>query len=410
MKTIIISIIMLIIIILHSIVENKIYNNSYKDTLYKKVKKLKILLYILAFISLCLCLIVNISSNKETITIILNCLSIVILFLPLSLNNLYIKYFHDEEKYSHIKTIVTNIYDKNIYKKFNKSDINIIYLSSESPDNKFKTIEEQDIKSSLLKKNIHIKTTNENIVNKYLKENTIIKEFTDLNKKYTIIENSRGIHDNFIRSITYLIRTYLTLIISYLLLIAAGFPIEYNLICILSIKILTIFTSHYVYKKLPYDKDIMERKVKDKDILLGTQEIFLTTIEAFVTAFVCLVPYMYAISQGGTQALGNTLYLVTFICTQVLITFSKLNDSFIIINIIKSYKNIKLIIYTILSIIIVIFLNTSTILNTRNIELHNNLSCIMFSLIPIAFIEFTKLARYSTKKGKKKHELKNNKK
>ena len=412
MKTTIISLILFIIIILHTIVENKKYKEAYKDTLFKKVKKLQITLYILSFIAFFICLIINVSNQAilNTTTIILNCISIVILILPLSLNNLYLKYFKDEEKYSHIKTIVTNIYHKKLYKEFNKADINIIYIGKESPDNKIKTIEEKDIKVSLLKKNLHINTTNKKIVDKYLKDNTSIKEFDNLDNIYNIIKNARGTHDNFIRSLTYILRTYLSLIISYLLLLAAGFPIEYNLLCILSIKVLTIITSHYLYKKLPHDKDIMERKVKDKNILLGTQEIFLTTIEAFVIAFVCLVPYMYAISQGGTQALGNTLYLVTFICTQVLITFSKLNDSFFIINIIKSYKNLRLIIYTIFSIILVILFNKTTLLNTRNIELQNNISCLVLSLIPIIFVELTKLARFSTKKGKKKHELKNNKK
>ena len=39
-----------------------------------------------------------------------------------------------------------------------------------------------------------------------------------------------------------------------------------------------------------------------------------------------------------------------------------------------------------------------------------NISCILFSLIPIVSIEITKLARYFTLKGKKKNENKNNKK
>lgn len=413
--TTIISLILLIVILIHSIVERKNNKEVYKDTLYQKTQKLKIFLYILSVISFFICLIINIVSNpnpttKETITIIINCISLVILFLPLSLNNLYIKYFKDEEKYSHIKTIITNKYDKNLYKKFKIADINIIYLSEDTPDSKLKTIEEFEFKKSFLKKNLHIKTSNSKLLDKYLKENTIIKETKNLNTLYNKIENARGVHDNYIRSITYLIRTYLTLIISYISLQIAGFPIEYNLLCITCIKVLTIINSHYLYKTLPYDKDIMERKVKDKNILLGTQELFLTIIESFIVAFACLVPYMYAISQGGTQALGNTLYLVTFICTQLLITISKLSDSFILINFIKSLKNIKLITFIIVTIILIIILNTTTFLNTKNIELKNNISCLLFSLIPVLFIEITKLARYSTMKGKKKNELKNNKK
>ena len=47
------------------------------------------------------------------------------------INNYGCYTFNDEENYSHIKTITTNIYDKDITDKLNKADINVILLSEE---------------------------------------------------------------------------------------------------------------------------------------------------------------------------------------------------------------------------------------------------------------------------------------
>lgn len=412
----IISLIILILIIIHNLYQKKKYNNSYKSNLYQKTKKLKIYLYILSALSFIICIIINLIINgndpsiKTTITYLINSLSIAIIISPLTISNLYIYSFKDEEKYSHTKTLITNIFNKKLYRKIIKAGINIIYLSEKTPDYKLKTINESEIKKSLLSKNIHIKTTNLRILDKIINKENTLKEFNNLESLYQRIEQSRGIHDNYIRSINYIIRTYLTLIITYISLLIAGFPIEYNILTVMILKALTIITTEHIYKNLPFDTDIMERKVKDKNIFIGTQEILFTIFESFCISFTCTIPYMYALSQGGSQVLGNTMYLIIFIYIQLFIVFSKISDSFILINIFKSYKNIRLIIYTIICILMIVALNLTPILNTRNIELQNNMACLLFSLIPIIFIELIKLARYSTKKGKKKNELKNNKK
>ena len=415
-KNIIISIILFCIIIIFNVYQKKRVKNIYKDTLYNKISNLKKILYIFSIITFIIVLILNIviygniTDTKTTISYIVNALSICILTSPITISNLYICYFKDEERISHIKTIVTNNINSNLLKKFKKADINIIYLSSKENDFKLKTIEEKDIQKSLLTKNIQIKTDNLNIIDNLINKENTIKEYKNTTELYNKIYNARGTHDNFIRGLKYTIRTYLAIIISYILLLIMGFPFTYNLLLAIILKIFTIITTNIIYKKMPYDKDIMERKVKDKNVVLGKQELLFTIIESFYISFVITLPYMYIMSQGGTQEFANTTYYLIFIYSELFIIYSNISESFILINIFKSFKNIYLILYSIFNILIILLLNFTTIFNTRNIYLHNNISCILFSLIPIVFIEITKLARYFTLKGKKKNENKNNKK
>lgn len=412
----IISAILLVLIIILNIYQKRKAVEIYKDTLYQKSNKLKKTLYLLSCLTFIVVLIINLivlgndPSIKTTITYLVNSLSMLILISPLTLSNLYINYFKNEEKISHTKTIITNKIDDKLLKKFKKADINIILLSQEKQNLKLKVIEEIQIKKSLLTKNIHINTDNLNILDKLINKENTIKEFKNIKKLYNDIYNARGTHDNYIRNIKYIIRTYLSLIISYIFLLIMGFPVVYNILLVIILKIFTILTSTLVYKKLPYDKDIMERKVKNKKILLGKQETFLTIIESFCVSFAITLPYMFVLSQGSSQELANTLYYIVFIYIELFLTFSNISDSFIIVNVFQSIKNIRLIFYTIISILLVLFFNYTSIFNTRNIYLQNNLSSILFSLVPVIFIELTKLSRYLSMKGKKKNELKNNKK
>lgn len=412
----IISTILLVLIIILNIYQKRKATEVYKDTLYQKTNKLKKILYLLSFFTFIVVLIINLivlgndPSIKTTITYLINSLSMFILVSPLTLSNLYINYFKNEEKLSHIKTIITNKIDDKLLKKFKKADINIILLSKEKHDLKLKNIEETQIKKSLLTKNLHIQTDNLNLLDKLINKENTIQEFKNIQKLYNDIYNARGTHDNYIRNIKYIIRTYLSLIISYIFLLIMEFPVVYNILLIIILKIFTILTSNLVYRKLPYDKDIMERKVKDKNIILGKQETFLTIIESFCISFAITLPYMFVLSQGSSQELANTIYYIVFIYIELFLTFSNISDSFIIVNIFKSIKNIRLILYTIISILLVVFFNYTSIFNTRNIYLQNNLSCLLFSLVPVIFIELTKLSRYLSMKGKKKNELKDNKK
>jgi hypothetical protein len=78
-------------------------------------------------------------------------------------------------------------------------------------------------------------------------------------------------------------------------------------------------------------------------------------------------------------------------------------------NIIKSFKNIRMIIYLLIIIFITIIINFVTILGTDNIGIQNYFVCIIFGLIPLLILEIIKLARFTTMKGKKKNVPKNNK-
>lgn len=412
----IIASLLLILIIIYKIYQKKKYKDSYKSDLYNKSQKLIHILYLFSLLVFIIMFFLNLiiykeyASSKSTLTYIINALSVAILVMPLSLHNLYISSFKDEEKYSRIKTIVTNIFDPKLIKKFNKAHINVLILTTEKVDTKIKTISEDEYEKKFLTKTLIIKTSNKKFLNKDInKENTIF-EFDNLKNTYHKIYQARGVHDNYIRTIKYLITIYLPLVLSYIFLSLMGFPVIYNLLLVIILKLLTVLSSDYIYKKLPFDTDIMTRNVKPKNILIGKQEIILTVFNAFCIFFACTIPYMFTISQGSSEALSLTLFIITYIYSNIFLIFSLLSESFFPINIIKSLKSIRIIIYVLACIGFSLIINFTTYFDTRNIYLKNYFACVLFGMIPILIFETTKLARFTTMKGKKKNELKNNKK
>ncbi len=398
----IISVILLIIIIAIKIYIVKKYNNCYRKDLYHKVHQLNIFLYCLSFLIFIITLFINAQNHDlKTIEIISNSLAIAIITMPLSINTLYLTSFKDEEKISHVHTIVTNIYSPKLIKKFNKAGLNVIILSSKKIASKLRTISEQEVNDTYLRKNIIIETTNLDLLND-LNKTTTYFEFTNLEDAYDKIYNARGVADNYIRTIKYNINTYLPLLISYFVFLFTGFPTINNLLLIILLKIATMLISEFVYKKMPYDTDIMIRKPKPTYIFMGRQELFINIMESFCIVFAIAIPYMFTLAQGVSLNFANTLYFISFIYVNIFMTYSLFSEHNIIYNIIKSLKNLKIDLYVIISILITILFNFFTYFTTRNVGLKNYFSSLLFSLIPILIFELTKFARFTTSRKKAK--------
>lgn len=189
---------------------------------------------------------------------------------------------------------------------------------------------------------------------------------------------------------------------SYLFLSILGFPVTYNILLIVLLKLFTFYTSNYLYKKLPYDTDIMERKPININNLFSKQELIFVIFESLFIFFVLNLPFMYIQAEGGSVSFSNTLYYIIFIYTNLFITFSNISDSNIIKNFIKSIKIYHLVIFTIICILITLLFNYTTIFTTRNIYLKNYISTIILSIIAISLNELIKLARFTSMKGSKK--------
>lgn len=404
---IIAAILFLSLIILKIFISRK-FRVTQTTKLYYYNKKLTIFLIISSFLVFITSLIINIyqggndPSFKATINYLLNSLSIAILIFPFSILTLYKTSFKDEELISHTKTIVTNIYNPSFIKKFNRAGINVIILSSQNISSRITSISPDEIESRLLRKNLHIQTDNHEILKKQMNKETTIYEFNDLQNVYCQLQHARGVHDNYIRSIKYLILTYLPLLLSYYFLTIINFPITYNILTIIILKIYTSITSGYVYKHLPYDTDIIERKPKPYNVFIGKQELIFTIIESFCVFFILNVPYMFVFVENGSQEFANTLFYTIFITINLFYTLSIISDSNFIKNLFKSIRCLPLIIYIIISISLTILINFTNLLNTTNIGWHNYISCLLFSVIAISINELIKLARFTTTKGRKK--------
>ena len=410
--------IILILLVLGMIIFENIFvfkkskDESY-DELFISVKKLVMIMYSLAIFVFLFAFIYNFTilteiNLKNIWQIMVKAFTIAIILMPLLIKFLYSISIKDAEKYSHIKTVVTNLYEPQKIKKLNRAGINVIVLTNKTIDSKIKVITEDEINKKILQHNLIIKTNKHNILKKYFKENLVAYEFDNLDNILKLVYTSRGIHDNYIRTLKYNVISYVPLLICYCAFIIADFPVGYNLLLVCFLKAYIILSSIFVYKKMPYDTDIMERKPKPLKVLMGGQEWFICLIEALGISFSLSLPYMYVLSHGASQALANTLFLIIYIFSNVFVTISLLSENNFLKNMIKFLQNKYLLFYFVISVGITLLFNFTRFFETRNIEWQNYLSAVFFALIPVFILELTKFARFTTIRKSGKNESKNN--
>ncbi len=411
--SIIISLVVLLLIIFIKDIEGRKAKNTYRSTLYYKLTNFNRVLIIVSILIFIVVTIIDYNMNSYTrswtsfITVVLNGLSVAVLSLPMSLSNLYKTIFNDEEELLDIKYVVTNKYDRQKIYNFNKAGIDVIILSKEDLKTKIKKITEKSFKKNSINGNLIITTDNRRIVKDIP---NAIYEFDSLNSCYKRIENARGKADKIARIIKYCLLTYIPLILLYFLIAITKFPLVYNILISLLIKLLTIMTVEYVYKKMPNDTDLMNRKPIVNGKIIGLQEIMFILFTCLCALFCYSLPYQYIAYAGGTVSLGLSLILVTFLFNNIFITYSLYSESALAKNIIKALKSIRTTSYVIILIIISILLNFIKFLGTKNIGIQNFIVCIVLGLIPILVLEIVKFARFTTTKGTKKNVRKNNKK
>ena len=396
------------------IINYKKYPTINKESLLlQHEKKLCKILTIISVILIPFLLITNHILNEYTlINNILNTLSVIILLLPISIHNLYNTYIKNEEETLYTKTIITTKeISKKLLKQINKSHINVVFITTKETNLNLPIINKEDIKTKELRKNIIINSNSyKTIINKYNQKLNYI--YTDnVEETYNTIIESRGVCDNYIRTIKYNIITNSSLLLSmFFINYIMGFPFPYTLSLTLLIKLSTLLISHHIYNKLPYDTDINTRTIRDKNIYLYKQEKFLMFFQISLIMIGMSLPYMYFIAYGTTLAYANTVLFLTFIFSNIFLTIVNLSEEITIKNIIKIFKSLPIIIYIISLIIITIILYYLNIFQTEQISLRNYLASAFVALISTIIYDITKFARYTTLKGSKKNEHKNNKK
>ncbi len=409
----IIAVILILILIVYKFLIGRKYSVK-KTYVAKKEKRITIFLTICSILVFGIVLLINIESNGEVLDIntvadyIFGALAIAILVMPINMISLYKMMFDDEEKYCNVKTIITNVISEKAIEKFNKAHINVIVVSKKKNKLKLKTIEEDEVNRSVISKNIIIRSDSLKIVDKYINKEIVLYESKDIDKLYEKIMEARGVYDNYIRIIKYLVITYLPLVLSYFLLTIEGFPFVYDILLVVLLKIITLLVVNGVYKKMPYDKDIETRYSKEPKMFMGRQEFMFMIAQGFINLFLTTVPYMLVLSEGGDIKLAFSLYVLINLFANLFGTYSMINDSFIVKIVFKNIKNVRLVIYSVILIIVTILFNYVNVFNTINVGVKNYFACLVFGIATITLNEFIKLARYNGVRRRRKNELKNN--
>ena len=189
-----------------------------------------------------------------------------------------------------------------------------------------------------------------------------------------------------------------------------GFPFPYILSLSLLMKLITLITSQYLYRKMPCDTDIPIRKSRDKNIFIYKQEKILMIFQMIPVFMGISLPYTYFVAYGSTQTFANTALFIIIILMNIFMTYVNLSENITIKNFIQVIKNKYLAIYTIILLLIAIALYYLNIFSTERLELNNVIGCVIVAIVFTVCYDIIKFARFTTTKGKNKNEHKNNKK
>ena len=239
-----------------------------------------------------------------------------------------------------------------------------------------------------------------------LKDEKIIIWKKDLDTLYDDVKEARGIVDNYVKSITYVIIATLLLSLSYIIVLYNGFPIKLSLTNALLIKLLMVITSRYIYPKLPFDTDLMDRSPRVFNKLYSKQEIFLIIFQLMFMIFGLSIPFMFFMTGGINYDICFLIMLITYLCMLFFYTMMMLTEKILLRNLLYFFKNIYLIFY------LVLVLGTSLLLDNifKYISIHNYFACILVALLSVIFYDFIKFARYTTIRKEDKNANKDNKK
>lgn len=374
MIDIIIALIIIFIFLICTLIINKKYYVEKETHTYIEMKKISKILFVITLILFIIEFILLYFKTNSIIKSLYMSICIAILLVPITFINLYKIIFKDEYKYVHIKQVITNLnVDKKTLNKYHFAGIKL--------------------------------------TDKYEKKDLeIVEENEDLDKLYDKIVKSRSVHNNFLKIIKYNIISYIPILISYIFLPIMGFPFDYSLSLSLLIKLYLFLTSILLYKNLPYDKDVERRQPAPPDFFVEKQEIFFSVFEGFFISVGINIVYMYLLIMGGDLNQANTILITMYLLSNLINTLVHYSERPLYKNIFISLKNYYYIIYFIITILFTILINYITIYNTVNIGLRNYFASLSVAFVFSITYEIIKLARYTTVKGDKKNEYKNNKK
>jgi len=402
------AIIALIIVIVLIIINIRIKKkNPNKNPLIRKVKRIKIGLVVLSFVLFAwagyFCyknLDTYDMTNKDIIkTCLLEGITAFILCLPLSIDSLY-ESILKEDKISHTKFVIAKEYNKEYLRKLNAAGIHVYFEISKKVKNNKLSLEEA---LKFPAGNYYISSRD----SKRLKNDYLYRSDKSLEEVYDLIQEERGKHDNYIRTLEFDILLYAPLIISLIVFYLQGFPIGIDCLMVSILKLGTFLVSHFILPKMPYDVDLMERYPKNYTDLFGEQEWIMLSLESFCLCFVITIPYMFLLSEGTSVAFAGTTFICTYLDTIVFLLFSLFSGKLLVKNIIPTIKFKWSRYFLLMLIILSIGVNFIPYYLLDNIGLQNYLVSIVIALIAVFFLEFTKIARYFTMKGRKKNVFKN---
>lgn len=357
--------------------------------LFNNLKKLiKIVLLII-----CIYLIGMFVINLFMIDIKDNIFKIVmvgLLVFPLELINLRKSKVFLKEDLAYTKYVILNkvISEKKI-RKYNKAYIKVIMLSDEDVSYRIKTIKKSDLNKNCFKNNILIRDCKVCDIVKYLDDYVIGDCYDD-------IYESRGLYDNFLRSISVYINMYLSLMLVYLMVTILGYPLLFNINMVLLVKLVSIWVVKVGYEKMRFDTDLMTRKIRDKGKMFYGQELLFNVMQSMLAFIGLVLIYVYVITVSMNNEFGYSILYLMYLFMIVFITFVNVGENLFIVNVIKSFKDLRMLLFLGFMIMITILILFVKEFGMINIGIRNYFGCMFCSLVFTIVFDVVKLARYTS--------------
>ena len=219
----------------------------------------------------------------------------------------------------------------------------------------------------------------------------------DLSKMVDAVATGRKIYANLKKAISYIISIHIPIILTVFIPLALGwiYPSIFSPIHVIFLEIIMGPTCSIIYENEPMEKNTMNIKPRTfTKTFFNWSELTISIIQGLVITLGTLFIYQYAVQNSYNEALTRTMVFSTLIFANIFLTLVNRSFYYSIFTTLKYKNNLVLIIISITSLILALFLLVKpmrTFFEFESISLLQLFLCIGVGFISVMCFEMYKL-------------------
>ena len=219
----------------------------------------------------------------------------------------------------------------------------------------------------------------------------------DLSKMVDAVATGRKIYANLKKAISYIISIHIPIILTVFIPLALGwiYPSIFSPIHVIFLEIIMGPTCSIIYENEPMEKNTMNIKPRTfTKTFFNWNELTISIIQGLVITLGTLFIYQYAVQNSYDESLTRTLVFSTLIFANIFLTLVNRSFYYSIFTTLRYKNNLVLIIISITSLILALFLLIKpmrTFFEFESISLLQLFLCIGVGFISVMWFEIYKL-------------------